>query len=127
MTSTNVQLHNPSIVLFEDEPIIELDLIRKFNRWGYETVLTADQIDENDDLSDLSNCIIICNLRLSNGWVTQETFDILANTGLPKIILTGLSDTSLQGVDWDQRHISFVYKPFTSHQLKTALDAICHS
>lgn len=127
MTSTNVRLHNPSIVLFEDEPIIELDLIRKFNRWGYETVLTADQIDENNELSDLSNCIIICNLRLSNGWVSQETFDILANTGLPKVILTGLSDTSLQGVDWNQQHISFVYKPYTSHQLKTALDTICHS
>ena len=45
-----MRLKEPSLLLFEDEPIIELDLIRKFKRWGYQSVNTADNIEKEVDL-----------------------------------------------------------------------------
>ena len=124
-----MRLNEPSILLFEDEPIIELDLIRKFKRWGYQSVRTADKIGEEVNLNGLTNGIIICNLRLTHDWVSQDAFNVLLNTDLPLIVLTGLSDSTLCEVDFDRGSapVCFIYKPFTTQQLKKTLDSLIDS
>ena len=124
-----MRLKEPSLLLFEDEPIIELDLIRKFKRWGYQSVKTADNIEKEVDLRELGNVIIICNLRLTNGWGNQDTFNFLLTTDLPLIILTGLSDSSLYELDFDRGSapVYFLHKPFTAHQLRETLNSLIYS
>lgn len=119
MTKSN----NRTVLLIEDEPIIAWEVERKLQSWGFRNVIVKESMEESKELLHSDQCdIVISNLRLIDGWVDYDFAELLKKGNTHLILLTGLRDEELHKVDWRPIQPKFLFKPYTSFQLKQILE-----
>lgn len=111
------------IVLIEDEPIIAWDMKHKIESVSPHQVVVYESYHDCISPPLEKNPTVFCNLRLIEGWITQEKFDDIVSYADKFVLCTGLSDTSYH-FDHTHSDTHVLLKPFTMHQLKKLLDIL---
>lgn len=110
--------------MIEDEPVIAWELERKLNLWGFKDAIVRESMEESREILVNGSCdIVISNLKLIDGWIDHDFVQLLNQGKTHLIILTGLGNENLHELDWSPIHPSFLFKPYTSFQLKRILQA----
>jgi DNA-binding NtrC family response regulator len=111
------------VLLIEDEPIIAWEVESKLHQWGFSNVIVKESMTDSKELLLSDQCdIVISNLRLIDGWVDYDFAELLKRGKTHLILLTGLSSKDLHKVDWSPIQPKFLFKPYTSFQLKQILE-----
>lgn len=116
-------LKESTVLLIEDEAIIAWEVEAKLRKWGIGYIIVKESMEESRDLLLSNHCdIIISNLRLIDGWIDYHFAELLKKGKTHLILLTGLSSMDMHKVDWRPIKPKFLFKPFTSLQLKKVLE-----
>ena len=112
------------IILLEDDPIISWNIITQLESFGIEVNNILESKNGLLDLEVNRNDLIVTNLRLFDGWLDEKFFHYLKTKGTTVLILTGLSSNAVfyKSILGNKTH--FLYKPYTTRQLKRKLSMI---
>jgi PAS domain S-box-containing protein len=117
-----------SILLVEDEPEVQKVLIQSLQRSGYdvEAFSTAESALENLKNSRNTPDVIISDLMLGSGMNGAEFAAQvhIKQPNLPLLFISGNADHVLSKADIDKYSHALLRKPFTSAQLRSAIDKL---
>ena len=112
-----------SVVVVEDDPIICWDIRRQLEALLPGAVQYFDSQEQTRTyLRSHHPDLIITNLRLLDGWIEKSYCKALKSTSEMVLILTGLRDERLHPKLDIVEKLSFLYKPFTSLQLRNCIE-----
>ena len=112
---------NQKILIIEDEPIISSDIIAQLYKCGNYNV---EAIDNGDQIN--SDCVgkydlILCNHKLSNGWIDQLLINKLRQMSEHIVFITGIRECEKKNKSNQRDQYEILYKPFSFYQLKKVL------
>jgi response regulator RpfG family c-di-GMP phosphodiesterase len=111
-----------SVVVVEDDPIIGWDLRKQLDALLPGGVQYFDSQEQTSSyLRSHQPDLIITNLRLLDGWIDKAYYTALKSASKRLLILTGLRDERLHPDLEEAGKHSFLYKPFTSLQLRSCI------
>jgi CheY-like chemotaxis protein len=114
------------VLIVEDEQIVAADLAAKLARMGYEVVGSAVSGDEAVQLAEQSRPeVVLMDIQLQgemNG--IEAAKRIQRTTGAPIIFITAFAGVFIRDPQQMQAPGICLSKPFSIHQLKTALDSL---
>ena len=112
------------ILVVEDEQIVAEDLSRKLRRIGHQVVGTAATGEDAARLAvELRPDLVLMDIRLRGRMDGREAARIIQRmTGAPVVYITAYSDVFLRNPEPTQPPGLCLSKPFSFHQLKTAVE-----
>tara|TARA_B100000497_G_scaffold127317_1_gene168694 strand:+ start:2247 stop:2621 length:375 start_codon:yes stop_codon:yes gene_type:complete len=114
-----------TLVVFEDDPIIQWQLRRQLNKMN---VGKAHFYDKKSDLAKAfeinNNKTLLINLKLADGWIAEGILQSLQSHFEKIIVLTGYRNNSFVASTLIHKSISFLFKPYSEYQLKTLISNI---
>jgi CheY-like chemotaxis protein len=112
------------ILIVEDEQIVAEDLRRKLGRIGHQVVGTAATGEEAVRLAgELQPDLVLMDIRLQGRMDGREAAAVIQHlTGAPVVYITAYSDVFLREPHAMRRPGLCLTKPFSFHQLKTAVE-----
>ena len=114
------------VVVVEDDPVISWHLDRQLAAMSCQTVTHFESKREVlEHLHTERADLMITNLRLFDGWADHDYLQLLDIEVNKLLILTGLRDENLQPELDTSTNPTFLYKPFTSLQLKNCIENLC--
>jgi CheY-like chemotaxis protein/anti-sigma regulatory factor (Ser/Thr protein kinase) len=125
LTATNAPVTR-QIVLIEDEPEVQQILILSLERCGFEVKAFSAAVPALDYLADHTPDLVVSDLVLGssmNGLELAEQARSL-NPELPFLLISGNADHVLSKRQIDQYANALLRKPFTSAQLRTAVEKL---
>ncbi|MCL4456311.1 MAG: sigma-54 dependent transcriptional regulator [Nitrospirae bacterium] len=110
------------LVIEDDEEMLE-NYSRLLKRMDYECIMEKDSVKAAEELSRLSPDVILTDLRMPG----KSGFDILGasrelNPDMPVILITAYANISTAVEAVKQGAFDFIAKPFTSEQLRIAIE-----
>ncbi|MEW6738823.1 MAG: sigma-54-dependent transcriptional regulator [Nitrospirota bacterium] len=110
------------LVIEDDEEMLE-NYSRLLKRMDYECIMEKDSVKAAEELSRLSPDVILTDLRMPG----KSGFDILSaskelNPDMPVILITAYANISTAVEAVKQGAFDFIAKPFTSEQLRIAIE-----
>jgi DNA-binding NtrC family response regulator len=110
------------LVIEDDEEMLE-NYSRLLKRMDYECIMEKDSVKATEELSRLSPDVILTDLRMPG----KSGFDILSaskelNPDMPVILITAYANISTAVEAVKQGAFDFIAKPFTSEQLRIAIE-----
>jgi DNA-binding NtrC family response regulator len=110
------------LVIEDDEEMLE-NYSRLLKRMDYECIMEKDSVKAAEELSRLSPDVILTDLRMPG----KSGFDILTasrglNPDMPVILITAYANISTAVEAVKQGAFDFIAKPFTSEQLRIAIE-----
>ena len=116
------------VLIVEDEQIVAADLEAKLRRLGCELLGTAASGEEALRLAEQARPdVVLMDIQLQGSMLGTEAAQIIQrNTGAPIIFITAFADTFVRDPAKMQPPGICLSKPFSSYQLRAALDAVLH-
>ncbi len=107
---------NTTVLLIEDDPIIAYWMEKTMDKWGDFEITVCDESEEYKEKKEYPFFdIVLCNLKLVDGWMPRSTIENIKKRTNRFIILSGLADDSYYDLYKNHEHI---LKPFNEVQLK---------
>lgn len=121
----NVRTDITRILLVEDDPRIGQALMARLKHEGYEVYLAKDAITAVSEARKTSPDVAILDISLPGGDgfdVARRIDVVLPNGRVPKIFITASKEPGLRKLALEAGGVAFIEKPFTSRDLRAALE-----
>ncbi len=115
---------NQKILIIEDEPIISSDIIAQLYKCGYHDVEAIDNGDQIKSECEGRYHLILCNHKLSDGWINQLLIKKLSQLSEHIVFITGVRECEKRNKSNHPDQYEVLYKPFSFYQLKKVLQRI---
>jgi len=114
------------ILIVEDERLIAVDLQRRLTRLGYAVVaLAASGMEAIQKALALRPDVVLMDIRLQGDMDGVEAAQqIHASAAIPVVFMTAYVDEDTQQRVRATSSWGCLYKPFTSHQVQSALEHV---
>ena len=116
-------MSDSSVLILEDDPVIAWQLKIELTKLGYPIHSLANNEIDVDSISVFGELIVLCNLKLLSGWVSEGFIKEIYKRTDQLIILTGLTDPNLMPPILKNLAVSYLNKPFNTVQLRNCIQS----